>query len=159
VEAELRIAPFAPADEPALYDAWAAAIEEGGAFPRRPPGDLETFRAAWLEHKTAVLVARLGDRPAGSYFLRPAYPDAAAHIANAGYVVARALRRRGIGRALAEHSLAEARRHGFDAMLFTLVLEDNPSRRLWRTLSFDEVGQIPDAVDGRRAYLYWRSLR
>jgi GNAT superfamily N-acetyltransferase len=95
---------------------------------------------------------------AGSYFLRPAFPDSASHIANAGYLVVDAMRGRGFGRALVEHSLREARRCGFDAILFTLVLEGNPSRRLWRSLGFVEVGRIPDAVEGEAAYIYWRSL-
>lgn len=43
-------------------------------------------------------------------------------------------------------------------MLFTLVLEANPSRRLWASLGFAEVGRIPEAVDGEAAYVYWRSL-
>jgi GNAT superfamily N-acetyltransferase len=116
------------------------------------------FCSAWLAGVTTVQVGRVGARVAGSYFLRPAFAGAAAHIANAGYLVAEDLRGRGFGRALAEHSLDEARRRGFDAMLFTLVLERNPSRRLWSSLGFAEVGRIPDAVDGEAAYVYWRSL-
>jgi ribosomal protein S18 acetylase RimI-like enzyme len=142
-----------------LLAAYTEVVEDGGAFPRRPPVDRETFRSAWLDGMTTVQVARSDGHFAGSYFLRPAYPDAAAHIANAGYLVPRELRGRGCGRALAEHSLAEAARRGFGAMLFTLVLESNPSRKLWTSLGFDEVGCIPDAVDGEDAYVYWRSLR
>jgi len=149
----------AAADEEAAFAAFAAAVVAGGSYPRRPPVDRAQFRAAWLTGMTTVQVARLDDgRVAGSYFLRPALPDAGAHIANAGYLVAADLRGRGIGRALAEHSLREARRRGFDAMLFTLVLERTPSRRFWRALGFTGVGRIPDAVDGEPAYVYWRSL-
>ncbi len=43
-------------------------------------------------------------------------------------------------------------------MLFTLVLDSNPSRRLWVSLGFAEIGCIPNAVDGQSAYMYWRSL-
>jgi ribosomal protein S18 acetylase RimI-like enzyme len=116
------------------------------------------FRGAWLEGAVSVQVARVEGRLAGSYFIKPNFPDAAAHIANAGYLVPVAMRRRGIGRALAEHSLEEARRHGFDAMMFNLVLETNPSRKLWRSLGFVEVGRIPDAIDGAAAVMYWRAL-
>jgi GNAT superfamily N-acetyltransferase len=105
----------------------------------------------------SVQVAHLATPVVGSYFLRPAYADAAAHIANAGYLVVDDVRRRGFGRALAEHSLDEARRPGFDAMLFTLVLDRNPSRRLWVSLGFAEIGCIPNAFDGQSAYIYWRS--
>lgn len=154
----LRISPFEPADEQELFEAFAEAVAEGGAFPRRPPADRATFRAAWLEGMTAVWVAHVGDRLAGGYFIRPAFPGTASHIGNAGYLVARDLRGRGIGRTLCEHSLEEARRHGFDAMLFQLVLESNPSRGLWERLGFVQVGRVPEAVEGEAALSYWRRL-
>jgi GNAT superfamily N-acetyltransferase len=158
VTAPLDISAYEADDEEELFAAFAATVREGGAFPRRPPADRATFRAAWLDGMTSVQVGRVANRVAGSYFLRPAFPGLAAHIANAGYLVAPELRGRGYGRALAEHSLAEARRRGFDAMLFALVLERNASRRLWRSLGFEEVGRIPDAVGGEAAYAYWRAL-
>jgi GNAT superfamily N-acetyltransferase len=153
----LVVSESTPDDEPELFAAYAAAIEKGGSFPRRPPADLATFRSAWLARMSTVKVAHLATRAVGSYFLRPAFPDAAAHIANAGYLVVDDVRRRGFGRALAEHSLDEARRRGFDAMLLALVLDRNPSRRLWVSLGFAEIGCIPNAVDGQSAYIYWRS--
>ena len=158
VPGHLVVSEFSPDDEHALFAAYASAVDVGGAFPRSPPADLVTFRSAWLEGMATVQVGRVRGRVAGSYFLRPAFPDAAAHIANAGYIVVDELRGRGFGRMLAEHSLSEARRRGFDAMLFTLVFERNLSRRLWVSLGFVEVGRIPNVIDGESAYLYWRSL-
>jgi ribosomal protein S18 acetylase RimI-like enzyme len=95
---------------------------------------------------------------AGSYHLLPNYDGLAAHIANAGYMVAPPYRRRGIGRALVEHSLDEARRHGFDAMMFNLVIESNPSRALYELLGFEAVGRVPEAIGGEDAIVYWRKL-
>jgi ribosomal protein S18 acetylase RimI-like enzyme len=57
-----------------------------------------------------------------------------------------------------EHSLAEARKHGFDAMMFNLVVESNPSRRLYEDLGFVEVGRVPEAIKGEDAIVYWRKL-
>ena len=57
-----------------------------------------------------------------------------------------------------EHSLGEARRLGFDAMMLNLVLKSNPSRRLYECLGFEVVGRVPEAVDGEDAYVYWRRL-
>ena len=59
---------------------------------------------------------------------------------------------------MVEHSLRQARRLGFDAMQFNLVFESNPARSMYRKLGFEEVGRIPDAVDGEDAVIYWRSL-
>jgi L-amino acid N-acyltransferase YncA len=155
---DLTIRPLAAGDEPELFAVFAQAVREGGAFPRRAPVDPEVFRTAWLRDAVSVQVGRLDGTLIGGYFLKPNFPGLAGHVANAGYVVSASHRRRGFGRALAEHSLAEARRHGFDAMMFNLVLEHNPSRALWHSLGFRQIGRIPDAVDGQAALMYWRAL-
>ena len=94
----------------------------------------------------------------GAYYLKPNSPGRAAHIANAGYLVAPAHRRRGVGRLLVEDSLWRAPMLGFDAMQFNLVFASNPARRLYEELGFQVVGTIPDAVDGEDALVYWRRL-
>jgi GNAT superfamily N-acetyltransferase len=91
--------------------------------------------------------------------VKPNFVGRAAHIANAGYFVVPEHRGSGIGRALVEHSLDEARRLGFDAMQFNLVFVSNPARALYEDLGFRQVGEIPAAVDGEAAAIYWRSLR
>ncbi len=156
--AKVSIAPFVASDEPDLFAAYAEVVAAGGAFPRRPPADRATFRTAWIEASTVVSVARVGQDIVGGYFIKPNFPGLAAHIANAGYLVAHEFRGQGIGRALALHSLKEAHRHGFDAMMFNLVMENNPSRRLWANLGFNEIGRIPHAVEGQAALMYWRPL-
>jgi ribosomal protein S18 acetylase RimI-like enzyme len=103
-------------------------------------------------------VARSGGRLAGSYYLTPNYPGRAAHIANAGYMVQPELRGQGIGRALVEHSIAQAQRHGFDALMFNLVFESNPARRLYERLGFEAVGRVPEAVGGEDAIVYYRKV-
>jgi len=82
----------------------------------------------------------------------------AAHIANAGYVVASAWRRRGIGRLLLEDSVARAPHVGFDAIQFNLVFVSNPARALYEELGWREIGRLPDAVEGEDAVIYWRRV-
>jgi GNAT superfamily N-acetyltransferase len=105
-----------------------------------------------------VAVGRVGDRLAGSYYLKPNFPGRAAHIANAGYFVVAELRGRGIGQLLVEDSLARARTLGFDAFQFNLVFASNPARRLYERLGFEVVGRVPAAVDGEDAVIYWRRV-
>jgi len=51
----------------------------------------------------------------------------------------------GIGRAMGEHCLNEARRLGFRAMQFNFVVSTNESAiRLWQRLGFKIVGTLPD---------------
>jgi ribosomal protein S18 acetylase RimI-like enzyme len=141
-----------------LFALYAQVVEEGGAFPRDPPADERTFRKAWIDEKTGVYVAQIGGAFAGAYHLLPNYDGTAGHIANAGYMVVPEFRRRGVGRTLVEHSLQEAHRLGFDAMMFNLVIESNPSRALYEQLGFEVVGRVPDAINGEDAIVYWRKL-
>jgi ribosomal protein S18 acetylase RimI-like enzyme len=154
----VTIDPVAEADLPELFDLYALIVEEGGAFPRDPPGDEASFRAAWIEKKDVVYVARVEGQLAGSYTLGPNYPGIASSIANAGYMVRPEFRRRGIGSSLVRHSLAEARRRGFEAMIFNLVRESNPARSIYEAAGFEVTGRVPGAFHGEDALVYWRAL-
>jgi L-amino acid N-acyltransferase YncA len=101
---------------------------------------------------------------AGTYILRPNQCGGGSHVANAGFMVSASARGQGIGRAMAEHSLREARRLGFRSMQFNFVVSTNESAlRLWKELGFKIVGTLPGAfrhpekgyVD---VYVMYRSL-
>jgi ribosomal protein S18 acetylase RimI-like enzyme len=157
--ADLVMAQAAPGDHDELYEAFAAIVASGEGYPQAPgPLPVADFEDYWLDHKSSVVVARVGGRLAGSYYLKPNFAGRAAHIANAGYFVVPELRGRGFGQALVRHSFEEARRLGFDAMQFNLVFESNPARRMYERLGFEVVGRIPEAVDGEAAIVYWRKL-
>ncbi len=82
----------------------------------------------------------------GTYYLRPNQPCLGAHVANAGYVVAEAARGRGVGHALCRHSQEEARRRGFTAMQFNLVVSTNTAGvTAWSRNGFRTIGRLPGA--------------
>jgi ribosomal protein S18 acetylase RimI-like enzyme len=158
LHSSLTIAVAGDDDLAALFELYALIVEEGGAFPREPPADEAMFRAAWIDKKEVVYVARSEGKLAGSYTLGPNYPGIAATIANAGYMVHPSFRRRGIGSALVEHSLAQARERGFSAIMFNLVRESNPARSIYERAGFEVTGRVPGAFDGEDALIYWREL-
>jgi ribosomal protein S18 acetylase RimI-like enzyme len=138
-----------------------AIVAAGEGYPQAPdePVTAEAFEAYWLAPATATVVARTGDGAlAGAYTMKPNGPGRAAHVANAGYVVADGQRGRGIGEALVRHSFDVARAHGFDAMQFNFVFETNPARRLYERLGFTDVGRVPAVIDGEAVHIYWRAL-
>ena len=154
----VEIRPAAVDDHDELYTAFSRIVGAGEGFPQQPPLTREDFDDYWIRHAAAVSVACFGGYLVGASYIKPNYVGRAAHIANAGYFVLAPYRSTGVGRTLVEHSLREARRLGFDAMMFNLVFESNPARALYRELGFDEVGRVPSAVDGEDAVIYWRSL-
>ena len=100
----------------------------------------------------------------GTYILRPNQSGGGSHVANAAFMVAPEARGQGIGRAMGEHCLSEARRLGFRAMQFNFVVSTNESAvRLWQQLGFKIVGTLPGAFRHPErgyidAYVMHRSL-
>jgi GNAT superfamily N-acetyltransferase len=155
---DLVIGPIDDNDHEELFELFTDVVESGDGYPHAPPLTRGMFEATWVAPVTLAVVARLHQVLVGAYYLKPNFPGRAAHIANAGYVVARARRRRGIGRLLVEDSLWRAPLLGFDAIQFNLVFASNPARSLYEDLGWREIGRIPAAVDGGDAVIYWRRV-
>jgi L-amino acid N-acyltransferase YncA len=154
---ELVLADATEEDRPQLFEIFADAVERGDGYPESPPLETDRFAASWVD-PPVVVVARAGGEVLGAYYLKPNFPGRAAHIANAGYVVAREHRGEGIGRRLVEDSILRAPVAGFDAVMFNLVFESNPARPLYERLGWREIGRVPRAVDGEPAVIYWRDV-
>jgi GNAT superfamily N-acetyltransferase len=152
------IGPIAAGEYDALFALFAEIVDSGDGFPQAPPLTMTVFESTWVAHVTLVVVARLSGHVAGAYYLKPNFPGRAAHIANAGYVVDRTHRRRGVGRLLVDDSIRRAPLLGFDAIQFNLVFATNPARSLYEELGWREVGRLPDAVEGEDAVIYWRRV-
>ena len=124
----------------------------GETFPHDPAITEAEARMAWVEQNQAVMVAvEVTGALVGTYYLKPNSLALGAHVANAGYVVAEQCRRQGIGSRLCQHSLSEARRLGFRAMQFNLVVSINTAgMRCWQRNGFQVVGTLPGAFRHRR---------
>ena len=122
---------FAPATR--TYVAEVDAKSRGEAVPF--PG---TAKPSPIADASPVIV--------GTYILRPNQAGGGSHVANAAFMVSASVRGQGIGRAMAEHCLSEARRLGFRAMQFNFAISTNtPAIRLWQELGFNIVGTLPAA--------------
>ena len=142
----LQIRPFEPADWPGLWALLEPVFRAGETFPHDPAISEAEAQLAWVEHSQAVMVAvDATGALVGTYYLRPNSLALGAHVANAGYVVAEHCRRQGIGSRLCQHSLQAARRLGFRAMQFNLVVSTNTAGiRCWRRNGFQIVGTLPE---------------
>jgi L-amino acid N-acyltransferase YncA len=143
----LQIRPFEPADWPGLWALLEPMFRAGETFPHDPAITEAEAQLAWVEQSQAVMVAvDATGALVGTYYLRPNSLALGAHVANAGYVVAEHCRRQGIGSRLCLHSLQAARRLGFRAMQFNLVVSTNTAGiRCWQRNGFQVVGTLPEA--------------
>jgi L-amino acid N-acyltransferase YncA len=151
-------------DRDAIWEIFRATVTPGDAFVYDPTTPREEAEAYWFATGTRTYIAEQNGRVVGSYILRPNRPGLGNHVSNAGFMVDPAARRLGVGRAMGEHALEEARRLGYRAMQFNFVIATNESAvRLWQQLGFSIVGTLPGAFRHARdglvdAYVMFRSL-
>src|SRR6516165_342778 len=88
-----------------LYVAFSRIVGAGEGFPQASPLTRAQFDEYWIEHSSAVAVAKFGGFLIGAYYIKPNFVGRAAHIANAGYFVLAPYRGTGVGRTMVEHSL------------------------------------------------------
>jgi ribosomal protein S18 acetylase RimI-like enzyme len=170
------------ADRDAIWRIFHEVVAAGDTYAFDPDTSREDALAYWFARGTHTYVAKqesVGDGVAvprksptaiqardivGTYILRPNQSGGGSHVANAAFMVAPDARGYGIGRAMSEHCLKEARRLGFRAIQFNFVVSTNESAiRLWKQLGFKIVGTLPGAF--RRpekgyvdVYVMYRSL-
>ena len=134
------------ADRDAIWKIFHGVVAAGDTYAIDPNMSREEALAYWSAADTQTYVAESTGRVVATYILRPNQSGGGSHIANAGFMVAPDARGQGIGRAMGEHCLSEARRLGFRAMQFNFVVSTNESAlRLWEDLGFKIVGTLPGA--------------
>ncbi len=88
------------------------------------------------------------DRIVGTAKYGPNFPGRGSHVANASFIVDPSSGRRGVGRALAQRVLEDARDAGYRGMQFNAVVETNTAAvALWESLGFRILATVPGAFD------------
>ena len=179
----MKIRPATDADRDAIWNIFHEVVAAGDTYALDPNISREDALAYWFAPGTHTYVAEINRKSvgeadsfpgtaanpnhviAGTYILQPNQSGGGSHVANAGFMVSASSRGQGLGRAMAEHCLSEARRLGFRAMQFNYVISTNTAAiRLWHDLGFEIVGTLASAfrdpdkgyVD---VYVMYRSLR
>ena len=134
-------------DWPAVWTLMEPIIRAGESYPYAMDMTEEGTRHMWLEVTHAAYVAEDEDGEIlGTYYLKPNQPTLGAHVVNAGYMVSEAARGRGVATLMCGHSQAEARRLGYRAMQYNLVVTTNDAGvYLWQKMGFSIVGTLTGA--------------
>ena len=135
-------------DWPAIWSFMRRIVAAGETFSWDRDLSEERARAMWMHQppgRTVVAVDADGTI-VGTAETHPNYGGPGAHVANAGFMVDPDHAGRGIGRALGEHVLEQARADGYRAMQFNAVVETNTHAvALWRSLGFEILATVPEA--------------
>jgi ribosomal protein S18 acetylase RimI-like enzyme len=151
-------------DRDAVWEIFRTVVAAGDTYVFDPEIPREEALAYWFHPGTRTYVAESEGRVVGTYILKPNQPGLGSHVSNAAFMVSPSARGLGIGRAMGEHCLEEARRLGYQAMQFNFVVSTNEAAvKLWERLGFTIVGTLPGAFrHGTRgfvdAYVMFRTL-
>src|ERR1043166_2819194 len=162
--ARMKIRVAIDADRDAIWKIFHEIVAAGDTYALDPNVSRKEALQYWFGKNTRAYVAESGGRVAGTYILRPNQSGGGTHVANAAFMVAHDVQGQGIGRAMGEHCLSEARRLGFRAMQFNFVVSTNESAaHLWQKLGFKIIGTLPGAFrhpekDYIDVYVMYRSL-
>ena len=163
---DIEIRPAAEADFEAIWTIFCAHIAAGESYVFTTATSREAGHHYWLGQgvRSFVAVSAAG-RVLGMYRLVPNQVGRGHHVANASYMVSPSAQGAGIGRLMGEHSLVEARSHGYLAIQFNHVVSTNAAAiGLWKKLGFSIVGTLPKAFRHKRlgyvdAYVMYQLLQ
>lgn len=151
-------------DQPTIWEIIKSVIASGETYVFSPNSSEEKMLRYWCGADKETYVAIADDKIVGTFFIKPNQIDLGSHIANAGFMVAPEISGKGVGRKMADFALKEAKELGYSAMQFNFVVKSNERAvKLWLSLGFEIVGEIPDAFNHARngltnAYIMYRKL-
>ncbi len=155
--APTQIRQATPADQDRIWKIFQEVVVRGDTYAFDRDISRENALAYWFQPGANTYVAEefstnqgsggsQGRQLVGTYILKSNQSGGGSHVANAAFMVARDARGQGIGRAMGEHCLSEARRLGFLAIQFNFVVSTNEAAvHLWQKLGFKIVGALPRA--------------
>src|SRR5947208_16795487 len=114
----LRIRRARKVDRETIWQIFHAVVAGGDTYVFDPNISRRQALAYWLGPKTRCYVALSDEGIVGSYILKANQPGLGSHVPEAGFMVSPSARGPGIGRAMAEPCLLEARRRVFRRIPF-----------------------------------------
>lgn len=139
--------PYKKKHEGELYNIFKEVVDSGLQFPYEC-NSLKEFHQHFLTADGQVYVCHTASGEViGGFYIKPNFPGRSKHIANAAYMIKNSYRGKGIGSLLIKASLHLAKRLGFQAMQFNMVLRQNTNAiYIYKKLGFSILATVPTAV-------------
>jgi len=160
----IQIRKAVPQDHSKIWQIIQKVIVGGDTYVFAPDSSKEEMLHYWCGKDKYTYVAEIHNELVGTFIIKDNFPGLGSHVANASYMTLPSAFGKGIGRAMGEFSLTEAKRLGYRAMQFNIVAKTNERAiRLWQKLGFEIKGEIPGAFNHREegyvdACIMWREL-
>lgn len=156
---------FEKKDEEQLYPIYKEVVDSDIQFPYSS-NDIDEFKKHFFpsSERDVYICQRQDGVIIGGFYIRQNYTGRSSHIANAAYMIHQEYRGQGIGSLLVKASLHLAKKNGFQAMQFNMVLSQNVlAIKLYERLGFIVAGALPNAVQNKDGsyqdgYVMFRSL-
>jgi L-amino acid N-acyltransferase YncA len=127
-----------------IWEIFREVVQTGDTYVFEADISREDALRYWLTPDHHVFVAVDNGSVLGTYILRKNQPGRGSHVANASYMVSPKARGKGLGSLMCQHSIEEARRLGFSAIQFNLVVTTNSAAlSVWKKHGFEVVGTLP----------------
>ncbi|HEV8511948.1 MAG TPA: GNAT family N-acetyltransferase [Cyclobacteriaceae bacterium] len=147
-----------------IWEILKSIIHEGDSLAYSPQSTKEQMLGYWFDKNKHTYTALLDGKIVGTFFIQDNQPGLGSHVANAGYATSPKAYGQGIGKQMGIFSLEEARKLGYKAMQFNIVVKTNERAvKLWQDLGFKIIGEIPEAFQHRslglvNAYIMYQKL-
>lgn len=164
MEARIKIRSAKLRDHDSLWLIIEQVISAGDTYIFAPDSDRKKMLDYWCAGDKKTYLAEIDGDIVGTFIIKDNFPDLGSHVANASFMTKPNAFGQGIGRTMAEFSLNEAKRLGYKAMQFNIVVKSNTRAvRLWQKLGFEIKGEIPGAFNHKEqgftnAYIMWKML-
>lgn len=151
-------------DVDSIWNIFSAVIQTEDSFVYRKETTKQEVQDLWMGPKAQSYVALLDGQIAGTFVIKPVQRDLGSHIANASYMVHPEFKGRRIGKAMGVFSLEEAKRLGYQAMQYNIVVSTNEvAIKLWKSIGFKILGTVPNGFKHQKlgyvdTYIMYRKL-
>lgn len=138
-------------------------IQTGDTYVYYPHTTFDEAKEIWMKD-THAYIAKLDGKTIGTCVIRNNRYGFGSHVCNAGFMVDHNYRGRGFGRKLGEFAIKEAKKLGYHAMQFNVVVSTNTTAvSLWKSLGFKIIGTVPEGYQHQKLglvdiYIMYRKL-